>query len=61
MYYNIRPVNAITTILIQIKAVLIIVTRFGKTCIVHTSNFSTLVTRDVYLEWQIHVKLIGTI
>ena len=29
---------------------------FGKTCIVHTSNFSTLVTHKISLEWQIDVK-----
>ena len=35
------------------------VTGFGKACIVQTSNFSTLVTYKIYLEWQIHVKLSG--
>ena len=33
------------------------VTGFGKTCIVHTSNFLTLETHKVYFERQIHVKL----
>ena len=28
----------------------IYVTRFGKTCIVHTSDFSTLVTHKIFLE-----------
>ena len=28
-------------------------------CIVHTSNFSTLVSYKIYLEWQIHVQLSG--
>ena len=37
------------------------VTGFGKTCIVHTSNFSTLETHKIYLEWQIHVKLLGIV
>ena len=28
----------------------------GKTCIVHISNFSTMVTHTIYLESQINVK-----
>ena len=40
-----------------IKKIIKIVTKFGKTCIVHTSNFSTLVTDKIYYEWQIDVKL----
>ena len=28
-----------------------------ETCIVHTSNFSTLLTHKIYWEWQIAVKL----
>ena len=36
-------------------------TGFGKTCIVHTSNFSTLETHKIYLERQIHVKLSGIV
>ena len=35
------------------------VTGFGKICIVHISNFSTLVTHKIYLESQIHVNLQG--
>ena len=37
------------------------VTGFGKTCIVHTSNFSTVVTHKISLERQIDVKLPGII
>ena len=37
------------------------VTRFGKTCIVYTSNFSTMVTHKIYLEWQRDVKLSGIV
>ena len=33
------------------------VTGFGKTCIVHTSNFSTSVTHKIYFEWWMDVKL----
>ena len=39
----------------------IIVTGFGKMCIVHTSNFSTLVTDNISLEGQIGVKLSGIV
>ena len=35
----------------------IIVTGFVKTCIVHISNFSTLVPRKIYQEWQMDIKL----
>ena len=38
-----------------------IVTGFGKMCIVHTSNFSTLVSHKIYLEWWIDVKLSGIV
>ena len=41
------------------KLKLIIVIRFGKTCTVHTSNFSVLETHKICLEWQIDVKLSG--
>ena len=37
------------------------VTRFRKTCIVDTSNFSTLVTHNISLEGQIDVKLLGNV
>ena len=37
------------------------VTGFGKTCIVHTSNFSSLVIHNMYLQWQIDVKLSGIV
>ena len=37
------------------------VTGFGKTCIVHTSNFSNLVTHNISLEGQIDVKLLGIV
>ena len=36
-------------------------TRFAKTCIVHTSKFSTLVTHNIYLEWHIDTKLSGLV
>ena len=36
-------------------------TGFGKTCIVHTSNFSILVLYKIYLEWHIDVKLSGIV
>ena len=39
----------------------VIVTGFGKTCIVHTSNFSTLETHKIYLERQTDVKLSGIV
>ena len=37
------------------------VTGFGKTCIVHTSNFSTLVSHKMYLERWIDVTLSGIV
>ena len=36
-------------------------TGFGKTCIVHTYNFSTLVSHKIHLEWWIDVKLSGIV
>ena len=37
------------------------VTWLGKTRIVHTSNFSTLVSHKIYLEWWIDVKCSGIV
>ena len=37
------------------------VTGFGKTWLVHTSNFSTLVTHKISYEWQINIKLSGIV
>ena len=36
-------------------------TGFGKTCIVHTSDFSTLAIHKISYEWQINVKLAGIV
>ena len=40
---------------------LIIVTRIAKMYIVHTSNFSTLVTHKILYERQVNVKLAGIV
>ena len=37
------------------------VIRFRKMCIVHTSNFSNLMTHKIYLKWWIDVKLSGIV
>ena len=37
------------------------VTRFVKTCIVHTSNFSILVTPKIYLDLYIDVNVSGNV
>ena len=37
------------------------VTEFAKMCIVHTSNFSTLVSHKIYLERQMDMKHLGIV
>ena len=39
----------------------IYVTGFGKMCIAHTSNFSTLLIHKIYRKWQIVLKLSGNV
>ena len=38
-----------------------IMTRFGKMCIVHTSDFANLEIHKNHREWYLDVKLSGTI
>ena len=40
---------------------MIYVTGFGKTCIVHTSDFAHLEIHKNHREWYLDVKLSGTI
>ena len=55
---NIRPfcTPSIDTHSVYIPWKGLYVITLGKTCIVHISNFSTLVTHTIYLESQINVK-----
>ena len=41
------------------RCAVLYVTGFRKICIIHTSNFSTLVTHKMNLKWWIHLKFLG--
>ena len=58
---NVRSYAMLQVWYIELDNVIVMWLDLGKTCIVHTSNFSTLVTHKISLEWQIDVKLSGIV